>query len=160
MGRSSDAWEDRAFQASLLDASEPGALATWSHSSITKSRLNPVATAPGSDVNGIVRLYGNVQLGKFAMAIGWGKSYEEQMEDANQRASKAERTPRLPLEDRLRLKQLESLKLSRSRILAQLERASVPAHREMLMKALQAIEKEEDETVHRGDDEHTGSPQD
>ncbi|MFN2516671.1 MAG: hypothetical protein ABR556_10715 [Pyrinomonadaceae bacterium] len=94
------------------------------------------------------------------MAIGWGKSYEEQMEEASQRASKSERTPRLPLEDRVRLQQLESLKLSRSRILAQLERASVPAHREMLMKALQAIEKEADATVHRGDDEHKGSPQD
>ena len=32
------------------------------------------------------------------MAIGWGKSYEEQMEEANQRASEAKRNrePRLP----------------------------------------------------------------
>lgn len=81
------------------------------------------------------------------MAIGWGKSYEEQMEEANQRASEAKRkrAPRLPVEDRVRLQRLQSLKLSRSRVLAQLERASLPAHREMLMKALQAIEKESDE---------------
>ena len=75
------------------------------------------------------------------VAIGWGKSYEEQMEEANQRASEAKRAPRLPAEDRVRLQRLESLKLSRSRVLSQLERASLPAHREMLMKALQAIEK-------------------
>ena len=89
------------------------------------------------------------------MAIGWGKSYEEQMEEANQRASdaKRQREPRLPLEDRVRLQRMESLKLSRSRVLAQLERASRPAHREMLMKALQAIEKESDETSQLGTEE-------
>ncbi len=81
------------------------------------------------------------------MAIGWGKSYEEQMEEANQRASdaKLQRAPRLPDEDRLRAQRLESLKLSRSRVLSQLERASAPAHREVLMKALQALEKETEE---------------
>jgi hypothetical protein len=80
-----------------------------------------------------------------AMAIGWGKSYEEQMEEANQRASEARRPPRLPLEDRTRLRRLASLKLSRSRVLAQLERASRPAHREMLLKALQSLEQETEE---------------
>jgi len=75
------------------------------------------------------------------VAIGWGKSYEEQMEEANQRASEAKRARRPPEEDRVRLQRLESLKLSRSRVLSQLERASLPAYREMLMKALQAIEK-------------------
>jgi hypothetical protein len=79
------------------------------------------------------------------MAIGWGKSYEEQMEEASQRASEAKRAPRPPLEDRTRLQQLASLRLSRSRVLAQLEHAKRPAHREMLMKALQAIEKETEE---------------
>ena len=76
------------------------------------------------------------------MAIGWGKSYEEQMEEANQRASEGKRAPRLPDAERARRQQLASLKLSRSRVLAQLERASRPAHREVLMKALQAIEQE------------------
>jgi hypothetical protein len=78
------------------------------------------------------------------MAIGWGKSYEEQMEEASQRAS-AERTPRVPVEERLRLQRLESMKLSRSRVEAQLSKAVHPAHRQMLMKALQAIETEADE---------------
>lgn len=78
------------------------------------------------------------------MAIGWGKSFEEQVEEANQRAS-LERAPRVPLEDRQRLQQLESLKLSRSRVEQQLSKAVHPAHREMLMKALQAIEKEFEE---------------
>ena len=75
------------------------------------------------------------------MAIGWGKSYEEQMEEASQRAS-LERTPRVPLEERARQQRLESLKLSRSRIEDQLSKAVRPAHRQMLMKALQAIEEE------------------
>ncbi|HYN26421.1 MAG TPA: hypothetical protein VES69_15475, partial [Pyrinomonadaceae bacterium] len=35
-------------------------------------------------------------------------------------------------EDRARIAQLESLRLSRSRIMGQLSRASVPAHRTML----------------------------
>ena len=78
------------------------------------------------------------------MAIGWGKSYEEQMEEASQRAS-AERAPRVPLEDRVRRQRLESLKLSRSRVEQQLSKAVHPAHRQMLMKALQAIEAEADQ---------------
>jgi hypothetical protein len=78
------------------------------------------------------------------VAIGWGKSFEEQVEDANQRAS-LERQPRVPVEDRLRRQHLESLKLSRSRVEQQLAKAVHPAHRQMLMKALQSIEKEFEE---------------
>ena len=78
------------------------------------------------------------------MAIGWGKSYEEQMEEANQRAS-VERTPPVPFSERARLQRLESLKLNRSRVEEQLSKAVHPAHREMLMKALQAIEEEADQ---------------
>ena len=76
------------------------------------------------------------------MAIGWGKSFEDQVEEGNQRLSAEERQMRLPLEARVRLQKLESLNLSRSRILAQLERARHNAHREVLMKGLRAIEKE------------------
>ena len=82
------------------------------------------------------------------MAIGWGKSFEEQVEEANQRASE-KKAPRIPSADRVRLQRLESLELSRSRIEQQLERAVQPAHRAMLMKALQAIEKES-EAVNSG----------
>jgi hypothetical protein len=66
------------------------------------------------------------------------------MEEASQRAS-VERAPRIPLDERARLQRLESLKLSRSRVEQQLSRAVQPAHREMLMKALQAIEEEADQ---------------
>jgi hypothetical protein len=78
------------------------------------------------------------------MAIGWGKSYEEQMEEANQRASEQKRDHK-PEAVRKREQALESLRLSRARVEQQLSRAVRPAHREMLMKALQAIEKQADE---------------
>lgn len=67
-------------------------------------------------------------LSHIIMAIGWGKSYEEQMEEANQRAS-AERAPHVPVADRIRRQRLESLKLSRSRVEEQLSKAVQPAHR-------------------------------
>ncbi|MBA2526176.1 MAG: hypothetical protein H0V18_10415 [Pyrinomonadaceae bacterium] len=43
-------------------------------------------------------------------------------------------------EERARNARLESLRLSRSRIMGQLSRATVPAHRTMLERALQAID--------------------
>jgi len=76
------------------------------------------------------------------VAIGWGKSFEDQVEEGNQRISAHERELRLPAEARVRQKRLESLNLSRSRMLQQLERARHNAHREVLMKGLRAIEKE------------------
>jgi hypothetical protein len=76
------------------------------------------------------------------VAIGWGKSFEEQVEEGNQRISAHERELRLPPEARVRQKKLETLNLSRSRMLQQLERARHKAHREILMKGLSAIEKE------------------
>jgi len=78
------------------------------------------------------------------MAIGWGKSYEEQMEEANQRASE-EKWGHKPQAVRKKEQALESLRLSRARIEEQLSRAVHPAHRAMLMKALQAIEKQADD---------------
>jgi len=82
------------------------------------------------------------------MAIGWGKSYEEQMEEASQRASE-KRVPRVPMEERARVQRIQSLKLSRSRVEDQLSKATRPAHREMLMKALQAIEEEAEEIAQK-----------
>lgn len=76
------------------------------------------------------------------MAIGWGKSFEDQVEEGNQRISAHERELRLPPEARIRQKKLESLNLSRSRMLQQLERARHEAHRDVLIKGLGAIEKE------------------
>jgi hypothetical protein len=80
------------------------------------------------------------------MAIGWGKSFEEQVEEANQRASDR-RAPKVPLEDRVREQRLKSLEVSRSRIEGQLNKAVHPAHRETLMKALQALLNEIDEVL-------------
>jgi hypothetical protein len=48
--------------------------------------------------------------------------------------------PNLTAEDRARNGVHESLRLSRSRILAQLENATNPAHRTMLETALQSID--------------------
>lgn len=76
------------------------------------------------------------------MAIGWGKSFEEQVEEGNQRLSDREHGGSLPLKERIRLQRIESLKLSRSRLLTQLEKAILPAHRAVLLKGLQAVEKE------------------
>ena len=48
-------------------------------------------------------------------------------------------------EDRARNSRLESLRLSRSRIMGQLSRATVPAHRTMLERALKAIDDQMNE---------------
>jgi shikimate kinase len=76
------------------------------------------------------------------VAIGWGKSFEDQVEEGNQRLTPDERVPRLNKEDRVRSQRLESLMLSRSRVLDQFERYRHPAHRESLLKGLRAIEQE------------------
>lgn len=76
------------------------------------------------------------------MAIGWGKSYEDQVEEGNQRLTPGERGPRLSKDERARAQRLESLKLSRSRVLEQLDRSRHPTHRESLLKGLQVIEQE------------------
>ena len=79
------------------------------------------------------------------MARGWeSKSVEAQIEEGNQRT--AEENPSVAnAQARLREQKIESLRLSRSRILQQLEQARHPAHREILMKGLQSIEKDLEE---------------
>ena len=79
------------------------------------------------------------------MAIGWGKSFEDQVEEGNQRLSQAERSPRLSEDERARTQRLESLKLSRSRVLEQLDRSRHAAYRESLLKGLQVLEQEIEE---------------
>jgi ATPase subunit of ABC transporter with duplicated ATPase domains len=79
------------------------------------------------------------------VAIGWGKSYEDQVEEGNQRLSESERRTRLNEEERARAQRLESLRLSRSRVLEQLDRSRYPAHRESLLKGLQVLEQEIEE---------------
>jgi hypothetical protein len=77
------------------------------------------------------------------MARGWeSKGVSDQIEEAESR-------PQVPLAvderspERVRSRQqLESLRLSRARTLAQLEQASRPAYRQMLETALRAIEEQ------------------
>jgi len=75
------------------------------------------------------------------MARGWeSKAIADQIEEeeSRQQASKVESTP----EQRVLKERLDSLKLSRSRLLQQLERATHPAHRNVLLNGLKAVEKE------------------
>jgi len=79
------------------------------------------------------------------MARGWeSKAVADQIEEEEsrqQRVSQIETTP----EQRMLKDRLDSLKLSRSRLLQQLERVTHPAHRNVLLNGLKAVEKEIDE---------------
>jgi hypothetical protein len=78
------------------------------------------------------------------MARGWeSKSVADQIEDAELREPNPEPTT---MEERERKQRLDSLLLSKSRLLQQLERAKHPAHRGVLLNGLKAIEKEIEET--------------
>ena len=79
------------------------------------------------------------------MARGWeSKSVEAQIEEGNQRPEQVP-GPRKSVDARERELRLESLRLSRSRLLDQLERARHSAHREVLQNGLRAVEREIDE---------------
>jgi hypothetical protein len=78
------------------------------------------------------------------MARGWeSKAVEDQIQEAEERARRAaepalDESP----EARARRERLETLRLSRSRTLDQLERATNRAHRDMLGRTLRALETE------------------
>lgn len=78
------------------------------------------------------------------MARGWeSKSVADQIEAADESwRDRAERPTNLSPEVRARQQRADSLKLSRSRTLEQLERATNPALRKTLLTALVAIENE------------------
>jgi hypothetical protein len=79
------------------------------------------------------------------MARGWeSKAVADQIEEGESRQQEA-REPAVTPEQRLLKEHLDSLKLSRSRLLQQLERARHPAHRDVLLNGLKAIEKEIEE---------------
>lgn len=80
------------------------------------------------------------------MARGWeSKAVEDQMAEADERARRKERADRdMSPEERARRHRLDSLQLSRARILTQLEQATRPAHRQMLQQSLRALEAEID----------------
>jgi len=76
------------------------------------------------------------------MARGWeSKAIADQIEEGESRPQRARGDSATP-EQRMLKEQLESLKLSRSRLLQQLERARHPAHRDVLLNGLKAVEKE------------------
>ena len=79
------------------------------------------------------------------MARGWeSKAVADQIEEGElrqQQSSKTETTR----EERVLKERLDSLRLSRSRLLQQLERAKHPSHREVLLNGLKALEREIEE---------------
>jgi len=79
------------------------------------------------------------------MARGWeSKSVADQIEEGeSQRPVRANRP--VTNEQRAHQQKLDSLLLSKSRILDQLEHAKHAAHRQVLLKGLQAIESEIDQ---------------
>ena len=80
------------------------------------------------------------------MARGWeSKAVADQQEAADERARRQQTLDELSPEERVRRERLESLRLSRARTLTQLERATRPAHRQMLQRTLQALETEIEE---------------
>jgi TATA-binding protein-associated factor Taf7 len=83
------------------------------------------------------------------MARGWeSKAVADQIEEGESRAHEAAKPAASP-EQRVLKDQLESLKLSRSRLLQQLERAKHPAHRDVLLNGLKAVEKELEEVSNK-----------
>ena len=81
------------------------------------------------------------------MARGWeSKAVADQIEDAELRDANAQAAPESP-DERERNQRRDSLLLSKSRLLQQLERAKLPAHRSVLLNGLKAIEKELEEIL-------------
>ena len=79
------------------------------------------------------------------MARGWeSKAVADQIEEGESRQQQPSRTE-VTKEQRVLKERLDSLKLSRSRLLQQLEHARHPAHRNVLLNGLRAVEKEIEE---------------
>lgn len=81
------------------------------------------------------------------MARGWeSKAVADQIEAAEIRGDNTRALPD-SVDERERKQRLDSLLLSKSRLLQQLERAKHPAHRGVLLNGLKAIEKEIEENL-------------
>jgi len=79
------------------------------------------------------------------MARGWeSKAVADQIEEGESRQLQSSKTDTTK-EQRLLKDRLDSLKLSRSRLLQQLEHARHPAHRNVLLNGLKAVEREIEE---------------
>jgi TATA-binding protein-associated factor Taf7 len=78
------------------------------------------------------------------MARGWeSKAVADQIEEGQSRQQQTK--PETTREQRVLKERLDSLQLSRSRLLQQLESARHPAHRNVLINGLKAIEREIEE---------------
>ena len=79
------------------------------------------------------------------MARGWeSKAIADQIEERELRRQQSSETE-ATTEQRVLKERLDSLKLSRSRLLQQLEYARHPAHRSVLLNGLKALEREIEE---------------
>jgi len=79
------------------------------------------------------------------MARGWeSKAVADQIEERNSRRAHSPRVEKAP-EELVRQERFNSLLLSKSRLLEQLESAKHPSHRAVLLRGLKAIEQEIDE---------------
>jgi TATA-binding protein-associated factor Taf7 len=79
------------------------------------------------------------------MARGWeSKAVADQIEEGESRQQQSSKTE-ITKEQRVLKERLESLQLSRSRLLQQLEHATHPAHRNVLLNGLKAVEREIEE---------------
>lgn len=79
------------------------------------------------------------------MARGWeSKAVADQIEEGESRQAASPRAE-TSLEQRQLKERLASLLLSKSRLLQQLERATNPAYRNVLLNGLKAVEKEIEE---------------
>ena len=79
------------------------------------------------------------------MARGWeSKAVADQIEEGESRQQQPSKTE-ITTEQRVLKERLDSLKLSRSRLLQQLEHARHPAHRNVLLNGLKAVEREIEE---------------
>ena len=79
------------------------------------------------------------------MARGWeSKAVADQIEEGESRQQQPSKTE-TTREQRVLKERLDSLRLSRSRLLQQLEHARHPAHRNVLLNGLKALEREIEE---------------
>jgi TATA-binding protein-associated factor Taf7 len=79
------------------------------------------------------------------MARGWeSKAVADQIEEGESRQQQPSKTE-VTTEQRVLKERLDSLQLSRSRLLQQLEHARHPAHRTVLLNGLKALEREIEE---------------
>ena len=79
------------------------------------------------------------------MARGWeSKAVADQIEEGESRQQQSSKTE-VTKEQRVLKERLDSLRLSRSRLLQQLEHARHPAHRTVLLNGLKAVEREIEE---------------